>query len=578
MALRVSPHPAVASPVLSRRRVPRRAARGAMLVGCALAAFALAACKPDALNAPVPRRAAHSGESIATGQSYYAAPTGSADGDGSAANPWDLQTALAQPGVVQPGDTIWMRGGTYSGEFRGALTGTADLPVVVRQYPGEHAAIDGRLDVAGQYAYYWGFEVLDSDPQRVSAQASSDPTDLPRKRATVFVTGPYNKIINLVVHDLGDGLFSSAAAEGLEIYGSVFYNNGWLAPDGPKGHNLYLQNDGPPKTVDDNVLFNSFAYGVQIYGTEAATLYNFRVVGNSIFNSGAGGGAGASPQANILMRGADGRFGQSAFVDNNVYHENGLATSVQFGGAGDLPGEDIVFYRNTVQGQLNFNESRRYVVVGNRVTSGPAVLRDQAVLVGYRPPDADVSRDALQTNRWDDNVYASPAGNTQDPFFVGFSPDAPTLPFETWQSGTGFDATSSYVVGRLPVDPARDVVVRPNRYEPGRALITVWNPGDAGNALVDVSGVLSPGDQYEVHHVYDLFGAPVASGTYDGRPVVVPLTPRTAPAPIGRPSPAPSSNEFHVFLLQPLARTSVDRPGIAVPLRSRPGPCAPRGC
>ncbi len=472
-------------------------------------------------------------------------------------DPWDLTTALAQPSVVQAGDTLWLRGGQYRGEFVSRISGATDRPIVVRQAPGERATIDGRLTIEGQNAYYWGFEVTYSDPTRVTDQPGSDPAHLARARMTVLVSGSHVKLINLVVHDLGDGLFSGAAAQGLEVYGSLFYNNGWLAPDGVKGHNLYLQNDGEQKTIADNVAFNSFAYGLHLYGSDAATLYNFRVEGNTIFNSGIGGGVATGGLPNILMRGADGRFGRSAFIDNNLYQDTGLATSVQFGAAGEQPGEDIEFRGNTVQGPLSFNESRRYVVSSNRVTSGSGVLSDETVLVGYRPPGADTARSTFQTNRWDGNVYASPPGNTQDPFFVGFSPDAPTLRFDEWRRRTGFDVTSTYVAGPLPADAARDIVVRPNRYEPGRALITIWNLSNAGVAGVNVSGVLRPGDRYEVHHVYDVFGPAVTTGTYVGGDIELPLTPRLAPAPIGLGTSGHPSNAFQVFVLRALQPSRV---------------------
>src|ERR1700694_5010876 len=49
---------------------------------------------------------------------YYASPTGSSAGDGSAARPWDLTTALAGgSGRVQPGDTVWVRARTYTWHF-----------------------------------------------------------------------------------------------------------------------------------------------------------------------------------------------------------------------------------------------------------------------------------------------------------------------------------------------------------------------------------------------------------------------------------------------------------------------------
>ena len=46
---------------------------------------------------------------------FYAAPNGSPSGTGSIGSPWTLQTALNQPAALNPGDTVWLRGGTYTG-------------------------------------------------------------------------------------------------------------------------------------------------------------------------------------------------------------------------------------------------------------------------------------------------------------------------------------------------------------------------------------------------------------------------------------------------------------------------------
>ena len=51
-------------------------------------------------------------------------------------NPWRLQTALDQPASVHPGDTIWLRGGTYTGTYASTLNGTSSQPIIVRQYAG----------------------------------------------------------------------------------------------------------------------------------------------------------------------------------------------------------------------------------------------------------------------------------------------------------------------------------------------------------------------------------------------------------------------------------------------------------
>src|SRR5512140_467027 len=82
---------------------------------------------------------------------FYASPTGSTStgpGTGTITNPWSLQTALSQPAAVQPGDTIWLRGGKYTGNFTSYLTGMARAPIVVRQYPGERATLDGNANPA----------------------------------------------------------------------------------------------------------------------------------------------------------------------------------------------------------------------------------------------------------------------------------------------------------------------------------------------------------------------------------------------------------------------------------------------
>ena len=325
----------------------------------------LLGCSSDQTTARHHRQHPHVG--------YFVTVNGSQTGDGSATNPWSLATALAQPGVVHPGDTIWVHGGTYKGNFVSNLTGSVGAPIVLRQFPGERATIDGRLDINGQYAYYWGFEVTDSDPLRVSAIVGSRPADLPRNAVTVFVTGPFNKLINLVVHDLGDGMFSGSSAEGLEVYGSVFYNNGWIGPDRGHGHNVYLQNQNATKSVIDNVMFNSFDAGLHIYGSDIAYLWNFDIEGNTIFDSGDPAAATFGAQANVLQWREEATSVGLGTKRNSIYHRDGGVFAVQFGVAAGPPGQDIEFSNNIVHGQAGFNEVNGYTVTGNKFTSGSVV-------------------------------------------------------------------------------------------------------------------------------------------------------------------------------------------------------------
>lgn len=74
----------------------------------------------------------------ASAADWYVSPGGNPGGNGMD-RPWDLQTALNQPAGVHPGDTLWLRGGTYNGMFTSRLNGTAASPITVRSCPHEWA-------------------------------------------------------------------------------------------------------------------------------------------------------------------------------------------------------------------------------------------------------------------------------------------------------------------------------------------------------------------------------------------------------------------------------------------------------
>lgn len=100
------------------------------------------------------------------GADYFAAPSGRPDAAGSLQQPWSLQHALTSP-AIRPGDTVWLRGGTYGSAGRlleSRLRGSAAAPVTLRQFPGERATILGGLRLAGENSIYWGFEILETAP------------------------------------------------------------------------------------------------------------------------------------------------------------------------------------------------------------------------------------------------------------------------------------------------------------------------------------------------------------------------------------------------------------------------------
>jgi hypothetical protein len=231
---------------------------------------------------------------------FFVAPNGSRYGDGSFTRPWDLATALAHPKTVLPGDTIWLRAGTYRGAFYSRLTGTKASPIVVRQYPGERSVLDSNgsgntptLAVYGAWTTYWGFEIMNSYTQRVI------PTGTSYGRGNgVQIMAPGSKFINMIVHDTLQGFGFWSEAPDAELYGNLAFFNGYVGPH--QTHGIYAQNRSGIKRILDNITFQNFSHGIHAYSGAAGYLNNLYVEGNISFNNGYAGGR---PARNLLVGG-----------------------------------------------------------------------------------------------------------------------------------------------------------------------------------------------------------------------------------------------------------------------------------
>ena len=68
-----------------------------------------------------------------------------------------------------------------------------------------------------------------------------------------------------------------------------------------------------------------------------------------------------------------------------------------------------------------------------------------------------------------------------------------------------------------------EVIIRPNKYEKGRANITILNKDALDYMEIDLSDVVAIGAEYEIKDVQDILGNTVVSGIYEGEAVRVPL-------------------------------------------------------
>jgi hypothetical protein len=487
---------------------------------------------------------------------FYVSPGGLGSNTGTASSPWDLATALSQPAAVKPGDTIWLRGGTYRGTFTSRLTGTSSNPIVVRQYPGERATIDGGdsggngiLVISGAYTWYWGFEVMSSDLNRVSTQISSWPTDIARGEAIQIEqttgSGVGTKFINLIVHDARQGFSFWKEAVDAEIYGCLIYNNGWIAPDRGHGHGIYTQNDTGTKKITDNIIFNQFGYGIHAYGSSTASLNNFTIQGNASFNNGSLAG---QHNPNIFVGGGQPAAGLRV-LDNSAYVQPLDATTVRFGS--DAANIDAVVSGNQFVGFSSFVHWNSLAVSANTFVGSTTVAE---LVTSLTLPSSYYS--------WNNNSYISQELQWQ-PFNL-VTATAQGLFFPEWQAATGADANSLYT---RAAPGGTQVIVRPNRYEEGRANIVVYNWDHAASVSVDPGAVLAAGARYEIRSALDFTGDPVTAGTYDGGPILLPMTGQNVAPPVGASAADSPAPEFNAFVLLTVAAKPTDP---ALPARQRP--------
>jgi hypothetical protein len=454
----------------------------------------------------------------ASAAEWYVAPDGKQTNAGTKESPWDVLPVIMGQQKVAPGDTVWLRGGSYKPrKFEEGLPvqlkGTAEKPVIVRQYPGERAAFNPD---------YFGMHVRSSHLQLRDFEITMP--DINRKESSTgfnLYEGTNVKVINLVVHDVNAcGIQMWDKSMDAEMYGCIDYYNGLNSPQRPAGHGAYMQNIKGIKTVAENVVFDNAFEGLQIYGGGGANVVGFRIDGNVVFNN----GWNEFQQSIIVAGGATRKDMQ---VTNNLTYigtASGGATFGQWTAGEDLLMKDNVFAGGYVTLNCSF-QSGPVVCTGNRIVTDPKALSTVwlYIMKGH-------SKDKYT---WDKNEYwgAAQYGWAYSPAYTAENEGRQYHNWAGWQKNVGFDAD-----GKFDANPPKGLwtYVRPNKYETGRANIAIYNWDKKDKVDVDLSkSGLKEGDAFEVRDAQNFFGKPVVEGKYDGKPVSIPMTGLTKARAIG---------------------------------------------
>ena len=436
------------------------------------------------------------------GTSYHVSVEGSSNGNGSKENPWDLSTALNKKSVIKGGDTLWVHAGTYFGDYKSTLQGSEQSPIIVKAVSDFNVILNGKsaqgadavLTIESKYVWYCGLTITNSDTHRIETSTLDT-------KSGINVLGAYNKLINCIIHNnIGNGIgFWSTALES-EIYGCIIYHNGYRGDTRGHGHGIYTQNETGTKFITDNIFFNSFGIGIHIY-TENGSIKGYKVEGNTFFNSGLPGYN--QLERHIIVGGTKHSADRIMINENYFYNKPNYPSKagVQFG------------YSAANQ---NAEFTNNYMVDGTFycITNWDTVKCTNNSLISKTTQMSLIAFDNYQNIKklnFNNNQYYKGC-------FYPVYPPATAQSFEYWKNASNQDNNSVYSSS----EPSKTVsFIRKNRYETGRATIVIYNWENLETIDVDLSQVLSQGDEYELFDVSCLSKGAVSKGVYDGKKISI---------------------------------------------------------
>jgi hypothetical protein len=396
------------------------------------------------------------------GNAFHVRTNGSSTNSGTSGSPWNLQTALNQPAAVHAGDTIFIHAGDYTdAQYNVNLMGTSSLPIVVRSYPGELPRL-----ISSQG---WNDVVQFRNSSYVwlwgleITSSSSFPLDQPGTGVN-FANGLGTgiKLIDCIIHDVvGIGVNWDTASSGGEINGCLIYYNGREEGDGNNAH----------------------AYGIYAQNLSVRKVFKNNVIPYNW--SYALHGYSEDTQVSRLTQN-----GNVLMQSGWMYHNpNGGAwmANLIIGGSGEVEYDSLL------------NSVLYYSSDASRNTDHPGTW------VGY---DTTMQHWGMSGNTviGGQNLFRY-SGTIMGNTFYGTSGDNPSGNTYASIPGSG----TSYTIF-------------PSDYEPGRAILVIYNWSGNASVNVDLSSVIVTGSPYTIKDALNYFGTAVASGSsYGGGNLSIPM-------------------------------------------------------
>lgn len=497
---------------------------------------------------------------------FFVAPDGSPSNPGTLALPWSKAHAQSatNTAITAAKHKIGVRAGVYRGDWNFTVSGDATFRPVFRNYNNERWVVDNPItpvigwQVNSSYLDLWGFiyqytsSLIRQSNEPIGGATSAPPDIDYRWMKTLRNQGAHNRFINYFIHNVGDAGTDENVAQAFNSwwYGGWIGWTGWGGIDRNHAYAHYVQNSHIlGKRFEDEVYWGCFGAGVKVGGSGGSENDYFTFRGICSFNH---GGYGPFPfMPPFYITGGQDTGSRENLIEDSVFGVPGQAINLGDTGTYGAAAGPATFQRNLVLAErdaITFSAWPVYTMLDNEIQSRLGVSSGGRAIFGFLPTNGEYANWIINRNK-----YSYPSGplaaffHIKDKSGVGFD----YTNIAALVAGTGWEQNGTLTNSLFLGVKTR---YRPNQFEPGRGNIYCVN-WDRLATVVSVDPFqagLRAGDKFVIHHHTDLFGAPVASGVYDGLTLTLPVSGYTTPDPLGWTGgpQAGRPDDIHAFLVR----------------------------
>ncbi len=283
-----------------------------------------------------------------TSTSYYVAPDGDNNNPGTYTQPWQTIEYAANNSQIKPGDTVFIRAGTYNEYIQQGISGSPGNPITYKNYPGEMPVITGsgtwRWHILEQsYIRIEGLTFRNFEKGGIQIRARNDSiTGIEVLNCTFENQGPLNnegaKTIHVTTTDT-DHMVTNVTIRGNHLEN---VDTGDHPAIQVAGDSHYVQ-------VVDNYIESTTSIAIGVAGRpDIDQPTNILIKGNEITDHGSAG----KYSAGIYLDGA----GENIVVEENIIYggQQGIKVSLEPTAAG-LITRHVLVRRNLLYNNTQIN-------------------------------------------------------------------------------------------------------------------------------------------------------------------------------------------------------------------------------